>query len=55
MEALADVGYEGAFNYELRPEKVPEGEARDAFDRYCVALGRTLIGMYEVRRKEPEA
>lgn len=55
MEALAEVGYEGAFNYELRPEKVPEGEARDAFDRYCVALGHTLIGMYEAKRKELEA
>lgn len=53
MEALADVGYEGALNYELRPDKVP-ASARDDFEHYCVSLGRTLIEMFEARRREIE-
>lgn len=51
MKALAEIGYEGYFNFELQPGKIPQG-ARDAFERYCVALGRELIAMYDGYRKE---
>lgn len=49
MKALADVGYEGAFNFELQPEKVPAA-AQDAFERYCVSVGRAMIDMFEKSR-----
>ena len=49
MKALADVGYEGAFNFELQPEKVPAA-AQDAFERYCVEVGKAMIAMFEKSR-----
>jgi len=50
MQALAEVGYTGALNLELQPEKLPEG-ARAEYEAYCVAVGRTLISMFEQYRK----
>ena len=46
MKALYEVGYTGALNLELQPEKFPEG-AREAYEAYSVAAGRTLISMFE--------
>lgn len=46
MQALSEVGFEGALNLELQPEKFPEG-AREAYEVYSVAAGRALISMFE--------
>ena len=46
MEALREVGFEGELNLELQPERLPEG-AREAYEFYSVAAGRTLISMFE--------
>lgn len=54
MEALADIGYEGYFNFELQPSKIPAA-ARDDFDRYCASLGRALIAMYDAALAKKEA
>lgn len=51
MEALADVGYEGAFNFELQPSKIP-AEAREEYERFCVATARYLISIFEKRKQE---
>jgi sugar phosphate isomerase/epimerase len=51
MEALADIGYEGAFNFELQPGKIP-AEAREEYERYCVATARYLISIFETRLQE---
>lgn len=50
MKALADVGYEGALNLELQAEKFPAGAPREAYETYCVAIGRELISMFEKHR-----
>ena len=52
MTALAEVGYEGALNMELQPEKIPAGAPRDAYEAYTVAIGKTLISMFEEARRE---
>jgi sugar phosphate isomerase/epimerase len=49
MTALKEAGYEGEFNFELQPEKVPAA-AQEAFERYCVSVGRAMIGMFESHR-----
>ena len=49
MEALADVGYEGAFNYELQPGKIP-AEARAEYEQFAAAMARYLISIFEARR-----
>ena len=51
MEALADVGYEGAFNFELQPGKIP-AEAREEYEQFCVATARYLISIFEKRKQE---
>ncbi len=51
MQALADVGYEGAMNFELQPGRIPE-EARAEYERFCVAMGRYLISLFEARVNE---
>lgn len=54
MEALAEIGYEGYFNFELQPAKIPAA-ARDDFERYCASLGRALIAMYDACREKGDA
>ena len=51
MSALAQTGFEGALNLELQPESIPE-PAREEFERYCVAIGRYLISLFEKAKKE---
>jgi hypothetical protein len=51
---LAEIGYDGYFNFELQPSKIPAA-ARDDFDRYCASLGRALIAMYENARDAQKA
>lgn len=51
MQALADVGYEGAFNFELQPGKIP-AEAREEYEKFSAAMGRYLISLFEARRAE---
>ncbi len=51
MRALAEVDFEGDLNLELQPEKIPEG-AREEFEKYSVAIGRVLIGMFDKHKVE---
>ena len=44
MRALSDIGYSGHFTYEIGPQHVPD-DARDAWLRYTVEIGRQLIFM----------
>ena len=48
MQALADVGYEGDFNFELQPGKLP-AEAREAYEAFCVATAQHLIAVFQDR------
>jgi sugar phosphate isomerase/epimerase len=50
MRGLAEIGFDGALNLELQPESIPE-PARDAFEKYCVAIGRHLITVFEKAKK----
>lgn len=54
MKALAEIGYEGAFNYEVKAGAVPP-DAKEAFEVYCVALGRSMIAMFDEFRREVQA
>jgi|GEM_PF-1779632 len=51
MHALADADYEGAFNFELQPGKIP-AEAREEYEKFSVAMGRYLISVFEERMQE---
>ena len=46
MKALAEVGYEGDFNYEIQASNLPES-VRKAYAEYDVALAKHFIGIYE--------
>ncbi len=46
MQALKEVGYEGEFNLELQPEKIPE-PAREYYEKYSVEVSRYLISLFE--------
>lgn len=47
MSALKEAGYEGEFNLELQPEKVPHPESRELYEQYSVEISRYLIGLFE--------
>ncbi len=47
MKALKDAGYEGEFNLELQPEKVPDPAARESYEKYSVEISRYLIGLFD--------
>lgn len=47
MKALKDVGYEGEFNFELQPEKVPHDASRELYEQYSVEIGKYLIGLFD--------
>ena len=51
MQALADVGYEGDFNFELQPGKIT-AEVKEAYDAYCVATARHLISVFQDRLRQ---
>lgn len=44
MKALHEIGYEGDFAYEIGSHTIPP-EARDAWLRYTVEIGRKLLAM----------
>ena len=47
MIALKSAGYEGEFNFELQPEKVPSPAARELYEQYSVEIGKYLIGIFD--------
>ena len=47
MTALKEAGYEGEFNFELQPEKVPSPAARELYEQYSVEIGKYLIGIFD--------
>lgn len=47
MAALKEIGYEGEFNFELQPEKVPDPASRELYEQYSVEIGKYLIGLFE--------
>ncbi len=47
MTALKDAGYEGEFNFELQPEKVPHSASRELYEQYSVEIGKYLIGLFD--------
>lgn len=47
MTALKEVGYEGEFNFELQPEKVPHRPSRELYEQYSVEIGKYLIGLFD--------
>lgn len=49
MQALAEVGFDGALNLELQSERIPEG-TREEYEAYSAASGRVLIDMFEKYR-----
>ena len=42
-----DAGYEGEFNFELQPEKVPHPASRELYEQYSVEIGKYLIGLFD--------
>lgn len=53
IEALAEVGYEGDFNYELNCTRLPDDkEVRAAYLAYSAALGRYFIRCFENEKKK---
>ena len=47
MVALKQARYEGEFNFELQPEKVPSDAARELYEQYSVEIGKYLIGIFD--------
>ena len=47
MKALKEAGYEGEFNFELQPEKVPDPTARETYEKYSVDIAKYLIGIFD--------
>lgn len=47
MKALKEAGYEGEFNFELQPEKVPDPTARESYEKYSVDIAKYLIGIFD--------
>ena len=47
MKALKAAGYEGEFNFELQPEKVPDPIARESYEKYSVDIAKYLIGIFD--------
>ena len=47
MIALKQAGYEGEFNFELQPEKVPSDAARELYEQYSVEIGKYLIDIFD--------
>ena len=47
MAALKEVGYEGEFNFELQPEKVPHAASMELYEQYSVEIGKYLIDLFE--------
>lgn len=46
MPALKEIGFDGALNLELMPQKIPE-PAREAYEQYAVAIGKYLISLFD--------
>jgi sugar phosphate isomerase/epimerase len=47
MKALKEAGYEGEFNFELQPEKVPDPTARETYEKYSVDIAKYLIEIFD--------
>ena len=47
MTALKVAGYEGEFNFELQPEKVPHAASMELYEQYSVEIGKYLIDLFE--------
>ena len=47
MSAFKEIGYEGEFNFELQPEKVPDPTARETYEKYSVDIAKYLIGIFD--------
>jgi len=47
MAALKEAGYEGEFNFELQPEKVPHAASMELYEQYSVEIGKYLIDLFE--------
>ena len=47
MTALKEAGYEGEFNFELQPEKVPHAASRELYEQYSVEIGKYLIELFD--------
>jgi sugar phosphate isomerase/epimerase len=47
MTALKEAGYEGEFNFELQPEKVPDPASMELYEQYSVEIGKYLIDLFE--------
>ncbi len=47
MTALKEAGYDGEFNFELQPEKIPHAASRELYEQYSVEIGKYLIGLFE--------
>ena len=47
MKAFKEIGYEGEFNLELQPEKVPDPVSRETYEKYSVDISRYLIGLFD--------
>ena len=46
MEAFKEIDYEGDFNLELQPEKVPSPVARETYEKYSVEISKYLIDLF---------